>query len=125
MGRSFTVHSDLSTRGTLYGGQVNPYRIQSHVGGKSIQRVSANTKSKAGSGPMPSFIGCDEYHEMADKTMLTLYEDGTKHRIQPITLITTNAGTGIQTPCWEEHRYAQDVSLGKTCLLYTSPSPRD
>ena len=112
MAQAFEGHPDLHGRGVVVGGVANPRTIRSLAGNKTIKRVSANTKSKAGSGPMASFIAADEFHEMSDGKMLALYEDSTKHRTQPLTVITTNSGVGIESPCYAEHVYALNVAKG-------------
>ena len=104
---------DLSAWGYIYGGDVVPNRIMAHDGG-FIRRVDRAVGGRGRSGFVPSGIIVDELHEVRDLGLITLYEAGTKSRIQPMTAITTNTGAGAAqgTPCWQEHAYALRVARG-------------
>ena len=68
-----------------------------------IRRLTTNQQGKGKSGTSPHMVIIDEYHEHDSSAMLDFYASGTKSRPQPLIIITTNAGAGMNTPCGEEH----------------------
>ncbi len=101
----------LAQRLRISGGQ-NPYNI-AHLDSMSFaRRMSSEQHGKGKSGPLPHLIVCDEYHEHDTPAMLEFFDAGTKSRRQPLTLIITNAGSGADSPCGQEHTYAMRVAEG-------------
>ena len=103
----------LTELGYVYGGATNPQRIVSRgASGGFMRRVAQADKGFGVSGPLPSCILFDEVHEVSDFTIIELLEAGVKHRQQPLTVFTTNAGAGTDTPAYREHSYALQVASG-------------
>lgn len=101
----------LSTRLGIQGGE-NAYNISYPAAKSFFRRVSGERQGKGKSGPIPHFILCDEYHEQDTSDMLDIHDAGKKHRAQPLTIITTNAGAGKNSPCGIEHDHAVEVAMG-------------
>ena len=101
----------LARRLTISGGG-NPYNIADPHSMSFIRRMSSDQHGKGKSGPIPHFILCDEYHEHDTAAMLEFFDAGTKNRRRPLTLIITNAGSGTDSPCGQEHAYAVRVAQG-------------
>ena len=102
----------LRQRLMVAGGLDAPYNIADHRSMSFMRRVSAERKGKGKSGPKPHVVLCDEYHEQDTDDMLNVFDAGKKHRRQPLTVITTNAGAGKETPCGIEHDHAVEVAHG-------------
>lgn len=100
---------DLDELLIISGGQ-NPYNIADPSTVSFLRRVSTERSGKGKSGPLPSLIICDEYHEHDTSDMLDFFTLGVKHRRQPMTVIITNAGAGMGSPCGIEHTYAVHVA---------------
>ncbi len=103
----------LSGRLSVSGGQ-HPYNIAHAASMSFMRRVSSDKHGKGKSGPLPHFLVVDEYHEHDSSAMLEFYDAGTKNRTEPLTLIITNSGAGMETPCGLEHSYAISVLNGAT-----------
>ena len=101
----------LRDRLKVIGGQ-NPYNISHHDSMSFFRRMSSDQHGKGKSGPLPHLLLCDEYHEQDTTSMLDFFDEGKKSRRRPITLITTNAGSGTASPCGQEHDYAVRVANG-------------
>ena len=92
-------------------GQVD---IVCEANGGVITGMGAASKKGAGkSGFLSHAVLADEYHEHPDSMTLDLLEAGIKSRTQPLTLIITNAGPGMDTPCWFEHVAARKIATGE------------
>ena len=102
----------LSARLITVGGR-DPDRIVFQVGASFMERVSSDSQGKGKSGPIASRVICDEYHEHDSDKMLEFYEAGFKQRKNPLTVITTNAGVSLTSPCGKEHTYAVRVAEGE------------
>ena len=102
----------LSTRLVVTGGQ-NPYNIAHAASMSFMRRMSSDKQGKGKSGFQPHLIIVDEYHEHDTTAMLEFFDAGTKSRRQPLTLIITNAGSGADSPCGQEHAYAVRVAQGE------------
>ena len=96
---------------TIFGGNYQ-HTVFFHHNLSSIKRVTKSTEGKGKSGPTPTAILADEYHEHADDKQLSLYEAGFKKTYNPLTLIVTNSGTDESTACQAEHDYSIKVALG-------------
>ena len=101
----------LGARLTCYGG-ANPYNIGHRESMSFCRRMSSDKQGKGKSGPLPHMIVCDEYHEHDTSAMLEFFAAGTKSRRQPLAMIITNAGSGADSPCGQEHAYAARVAEG-------------
>ena len=77
-----------------------------------LRRVSSDSMGKGKSGFIPYFVVVDEYHEHDSRAMLDFFEAGTKQHPDPMILVITNAGAGMDSPCGQEHMYATRVAMG-------------
>ena len=102
-------NADLDELLIISGGQ-NPYNVADPSTVSFLRRVSTERSGKGKSGPLPSLIICDEYHEHDTSDMLDFFTLGVKHRREPMTIIITNAGAGMGTPCGIEHTFAVHVA---------------
>ena len=80
--------------------------------GGFIKTVAHHADGAGVSGPKPSFILVEEYHEHPTDAMREFLDDGKKGRKQPMTMIITNAGGAQVGPCWDEHVKAEQVLRG-------------
>ena len=80
--------------------------------GATIERVAAQAEGKGHSGPTAALVLCDEFHEHESDAMLNRYTAAFKSVRQPLALILTNAGSGMETPCGVEHEYGAAVLEG-------------
>ena len=103
---------NLSSSLRLYGGRLKD-TVTHLASGSFMTRVTTQARGKGKSGPIPSCVICDEYHEHETDAMLEFYEAGTKKRQKPLTVIITNAGVSLASPCGREHVYATRVAEGK------------
>ena len=102
----------LDSRLKVLGGE-HPYRIVDHTTRSFLSRVTSNDKGKGKSGPIPHMIIVDEYHEHETAAMRDMYAAGVKNRRQPLTIMITNSGVSMQSPCGQEHMYACAVASGE------------
>ena len=93
-------------------GGVEPRRLIAISRKGWIEPLSREYK-KSGAGRRPHFALIDELHEHPDREMLTQLLRGFKARKQPLMLIATNAGTDLESVCFEEHQYARQVNRGE------------
>ena len=93
----------------VWGGGTNPKKL---FKGNNMATAISST-SKAPSGPLPSAILVDEYHEAPSDQMLSLLAAGFKNRRQPLLAITTNRHADEDTPCGAEFLYAKRVAMGE------------
>ena len=96
-----------------YGGDVNPVQVYHRDSASFLKRVTSDMQGLGKSGPIPHVIVVDEYHEHASSAMLDFFDAGVKNRRQPLTLIFTNAGSGKQSACGIQHKYAARVAVGE------------
>ena len=96
---------------TVHGGPTNPKKLIKH--NTNSMATAFTSKSVAPSGPLPSAIMVDEYHESPDDKMLSLLVAGFKSRLQPMLVITTNRHADDETPCGNEFTYAYRVAMGE------------
>ena len=101
----------LSEIYTLIGGN-HKYEIRVPHLDSFIRRVASDTKGKGKSGPKPNIVICDEFHEHDTSDMLVVMSLGTKHKKQPLTIIITNSGHSITSPCGQEHLKAIGIAKG-------------
>ena len=101
----------LRTRFQKFGGETTPWQLTYHNGG-FLRRVASDGKGRH-SGPMPSIVIVDEYHEHDNSAMRDMYEAGFKGRQQPLLLIITNSGISMTSACGEEHTLAKAICEGK------------
>ena len=99
----------LSTVVRKYGGDVKPSRL---LYKENYLAVVASDKGGQHSGPVPHINIVDEYHEHHSSSMKDNYLAGTKNRKQPLTLIITNSGVQLRSPCGQEHLRAKAVLQG-------------
>lgn len=64
------------------------------------------------SGPRPHIGLADEVHEHRDNSVVEMLKAGQKNRRQPLVIMITNSGAGLETPCWHYHTYAAHVAAG-------------
>ena len=102
--------SALAARLTPSG--ANPVWNLADLSTGSFFRPISSEVRKAGSGPRPSCVLCDEVHEHPDGLMIEMLERGFKSRRQPLLLMTTNSGFDRNSVCWEEHQHAVRVAAG-------------
>lgn len=81
---------------------------------KDSKRVYKVWSKETGSndGQMPSVVLADELHEHKSGTLLEMAEKSTITRAQPLTLITTTAGSNLEGIGFERSEYAKKVSKG-------------
>ena len=101
----------MSANMTVTGGEA-PYNISDRATMSFFRRMATDKHGKGRSGPLPHTVLCDEYHEQDTTKMLDFFDEGKKSRRQPLTIITTNAGSGTASPCGQEHDYAVRVASG-------------
>ena len=102
----------LEKRLQVWGGSQNPTRISHDESGSFMDRVSTDTQGKGKSGPIAYRVLCDEFHEQDSDAMLEFYEAGFKQRKSPLTIVITNAGVSMQSPCGRQHTYSARVAAG-------------
>ena len=104
---------ELEERLHLFGGaQLLQYDDQQT--GSKIVRGSSESEGKGKSGPMPSLIFCDEYHEHLSSKTFDFYWAGVKHRRSPLAVITTNSGSDFNSACGVERVYAESIMKGES-----------
>lgn len=97
----------------------NPYRIllrsptDPEQGIGFIQRLASDKLGQGKSGPSPSMVIIDEYHEAESDRMLEFLSAGTKDRTQPMTIILTNAGSKDNSACYREDQLARRILAGE------------
>lgn len=100
---------ELEDHFRLWGGEVKPEMLIRKHEGSRIERRTTPPNARGTSGFSVSFLLVDEYHEHLNAETYELYAAGVKNRRNPLTLIITNAGTDIASPCGQEHEYAISV----------------
>lgn len=95
-------------------GGANPYNIAHPDSRSFMRRMSSDKLGRGKSGPIPHFLLVDEYHEHDSSAMLEFFDAGTKNRDEPLTLIITNSGSGMDSPCGQEHSYGVRILDGVT-----------
>lgn len=107
----------------LLGGIDTPKKFSAFDRRGYIERYTLG--NRALSGLLPSAIIADEGHEHAKAEPLAMLEANIKSRIQPLVMITSNAGHGNTTPYFIERTRAEAVALGDSsdssyfALIYT------
>ena len=101
----------LSEQFTVLGGNT-PSRIIHNQNRGRFERVSSDSMGEGVSGPNASMTIIDEYHEAANDSMLEFLSMGAKDRLQPMTIILTNAGASRQSCCYVEDQIAKSVAAG-------------
>ena len=101
----------LADRVQKYGGE-RPTRLVHHDSWSFAERTTTSDTGAGKSGLNPHLVIVDEYHEHKTSTMMERYDAGMKDRPQPLRLCITNAGSGQNIPCWDEHQYAVRVAEG-------------
>ena len=106
---------DLSERLEVHGGS-NPYLVRYPATGGFIYRIapSQGASGRGRSGPIPSFVLIDEYHEHPTSELVETLYRGFKSRTQPLMLITTNAGIGGSSALGIEYTRAKKYLSGQT-----------
>ena len=99
----------INARSRMLGGS-RPYVLFFDHNSSSLKKSSKSSRGKGKSGPTPTLILADEYHEVDSDEELSLYEFGVKKIRSPLTLITTNSGKSELTPCYAEHERAIKVA---------------
>ena len=98
-------------------GGTKPDRIVYREALARAELVSGKVEGKGASGPLPSFVLVEEYHEHESSDMRDRLWQGRKSVQNPLQLIITNAGVMLNkegaTPCYEEHQYATSVANGE------------
>ena len=105
------VSPALAKRLIIRGG-LNPWQVTHLKSNSWMRRVSSEKLGKGKSGPMPHMVLADEYHEHDSSNMLDFYTAGMKSRKNPLAIIITNAGAGMNTPCGAEHNVAVQIVEG-------------
>ena len=103
------ANPDLEDHFRIVGGENKPHLLLRRGEGSRIERKTTPPNARGTSGFSVSFLLVDEYHEHLNSETYELYAAGVKNRKNPLTLIITNAGTDISSPCGREHEYAIDV----------------
>ena len=107
----------------MKGGVDTPRMFSAFDGRGYIQRYTLG--NRAPSGEMPSAIIADEGHEHVSERALGMLEANIKSRIQPLVMITSNAGHGNAGPYFLERTLAEAAALGDSSdntyfsLIYT------
>lgn len=107
--------SGLSNIVRIVGGLDRPMMVSAFDQRGKILRYTLG--NKAPSGEIPSAIFADEAHEHTSDEAQQFLEAGVKSRLQPMTVITTNAGHGNTMPYYRERQRAEAVVNG------TDPDP--
>ncbi len=100
--RSMILANDRLKREFKIIGGSSPRRIIRKKDNSTIDKLSSENKQSGKSGPLTSLALIDEYHEHDTSDMLDFCVAGFKARRNPLCFIITNAGRGMQTPCYEE-----------------------
>ena len=90
----------------------DPLKITNNRTGATVERVAGHAEGEGHSGPTASLVICDEFHEHDTSNMLDRYTAAFKSVREPLALILTNAGAGMETPCGIEHLDATAVLEG-------------
>ncbi len=104
-------HTHLNEHFTILGGST-PNRIIHNQSRGQFMRVSSDSMGEGVSGPNASMTIIDEYHEAASDAMLEFLSMGAKDRLQPLTIILTNAGSSRQSCCYIEDQIAKQIATG-------------
>ena len=102
--------SGLTAAAKILGGLDKPMEVVARDGRGSIRRYTLG--NAAPSGVLPSGILADEAHEHTSASALEFLEAGVKSRLQPLVMITTNAGHGNTCPYFLERARAEAVLSG-------------
>ena len=105
----------LSTFLRVKGGRDTPWLITARKENAHafLRKFSGTSKGGKGkSGWTPNVILVDELHEIETTSNIDLLTAGVKGSTEPMTLITSNAGSGIGTPVHREYVYAEKVLDG-------------
>ena len=100
----------LSNLARIVGGLDRPMRVRAFDGRGQIIRYTLG--NAAPSGVIPSAIFEDEAHEHTSSEASEFLEAGVKSRLQPVVVITTNAGHGNTLPYFRERTRAEAVVTG-------------
>lgn len=86
---------------------------------KRIVHPDSNSYLVANSADVPSKDGFsasltifDELHRQKTRAMWDIFEYAGASREQPLTLSITTAGEDLESICWEQHRYSDQVNRG-------------
>ena len=102
--------SGLTATAKVIGGLDKPMEVAARDGRGRIRRYTLG--NAAPSGVLPSGILADEAHEQTSGAALEFLEAGVKSRLQPLVVITTNAGHGNTGPYFAERQRAEAVLNG-------------
>ena len=89
--------------GRSYATEMSLYVRQGGRGG-SIKLVSGESSGRGATGANSSLILCDEMHDLRTDDLLDRYLSGRKERLQPLFIVTTNAGDSDLTPYGRMYR---------------------
>lgn len=84
--------------------------ITSYVTGTEIKSLGRDTKSVDGFRSLLSVV--DEYHAHPTNQMYKLLLDGQIHVDNALTLAITTAGFNLNSPCYEQYKYAKQILEG-------------
>ena len=100
----------LTAVAKIIGGIDRPMEVSARDGRGKVRRYTLG--NAAPSGEIPSGILADEAHEHTSGAALEFLEAGVKSRLQPLVVITTNAGHGNTGPYFLERQRAEAVLSG-------------
>ena len=98
----------LSERLSVVGG-ANAYAIMDPTSNSEFRAISSEKQGRGKSGPIPHCIIIDELHEIPKADLIEFLDAGVKNRVQPLTILITNAGSDRDGPCWANHEVARDI----------------
>lgn len=108
---------DLDSHLIVRGGDANPREITYKPDGQSmsvLRRIANNTTGKNISGFRPSAGVFDEVAFWKSPDMLDAMRRGGGKREQPLMLMLTNAGVGIESVAWPLYQHGIAVAHGET-----------
>ena len=105
------LNENLDERLCIVGGS-NAYAILDPHTNSEFRAISSEKQGRGKSGPIPHCIIIDELHEIPKADLIEFLDAGVKNRLQPLTILITNAGSDRNGPCWQNHEVAKDIVEG-------------
>lgn len=112
MASTMVAASPTLRRQLVIMGGTKPRLIRDPESGSRMELLAANSTGAGFSGPNPSMVLADEYHEHESDRMWQWLVAGFKDRRSPLGLIITNSGESPEHHSWNEHLRAIEVAAG-------------